>query len=239
VLSDHDLRRLGPGHDDRHPDELGPEPPSGPGSTSRVQLAPLGVAVNSQSSANPWPLASALKSPCLTTDCPLAAPTGSPKLSNSGVGSDTPRLPSSRLAAKGVRAKVRRRLRYSMPWLKYSGPWLKYHDARPASKFTFSKGDQGASVGTPCCRRGGYYKYSPLVIGSEVSITTCDVLIASALAQPDARPPTAAAHLCDFCSSTLPRIGLAWKYLQLDKGGAVRGVGLLAVSGNNQAAQNQ
>ena len=208
------------------------QPPSGPGSTSRVQVAPLGVAVNSHSSANPLPLASALKSPFLTTDGPLAAPTGSPNLSNSGVEPDTPRFPSSRLAAKGVRPKVRRRLRYSMPW-------LKYHDARPASKFTFSKGDQGASVGTPCCRRGGYYKYSPLVIGSEVSITTCDVLIASALAQPDARPPTAAAHLCDFCYSTLPRIGLAWKYLQLDKGGAVRGVGLLAVSGNNQAAQNQ
>ena len=118
----------------------------------------------------------------------------------------------------------------------YSGPWLKYPDARPASKFTFSKGYQGASVGTPCCRRGGYYKYSPLVIGSEVSMTTCDVMIASALAQPDARPPTAVAHLCDFCYSTLPRIGLAWKYIQLDKGAAVRGVGLLAVSGNNQAA---
>ena len=213
MLSDHDLRRLGPGHDDRHPDELGPEPPSGPGSTSRVQLVPLGVAVNFHSSANPWPLASALKSPFLTTDGPLAAPTGSPNLSNSGVGSDTPRLPSSRLAAKGVRAKVRRRLRYSMPWVRYAGPWLKYHDARPASKFTFSKGYQVASVGTPSCRRGGYYKYSPLVIGSEVSMTTCDVLIASALAQPDARPPTAAAHLCDFCYSTLPRIGLAWKYL--------------------------
>jgi len=215
------------------------QPPSGPGSTSRVQVAPLGVAVNSHWSANPLPLASALKSPFLTTDGPLAAPTGSPNLSNSGVEPDTPRFPSSRLAAKGVRPKVRRRLRYSMPWLKYPGPCLKYPDARPASKFTFSKGYQGASVGTPCCRRGGYYKYSPLVIGSEVSITTCDVLIASALAQPDARPPTAAAHLCDFCYSTLPRIGLAWKYLQLDKGGAVRGVGLLAVSGNNQAAQNQ
>jgi hypothetical protein len=130
-------------------------------------------------------------------------------------------------------------LKCSGPWLKCSGPWLKYPDARPASKFTLLKGDQGASVGTPSCRRGGYYKYSPLVIGSEVSMTTCDVMIASALAQPDARPPTAVAHLCDFCYSTLPCIGLAWKYLQLDKGGGVRGVGLLAVSGNNQAAQSE
>jgi len=206
VLSDHDLRRLGPGHDDRHPDELGPEPPSGPGSTSRVQVAPLGVAVYSHSPANPWPLASALKSPFLTTDGLLPAPTGSPDLSNSGVEPDTPRFPSNRLAVKGVRPNVRRGLRYS-------GPWLKYHDDRPASKFTLSKDYQAASVGTPCCRRGGYYKYPPLGIGSEVSMTICDVLIASALAQPDARPPTAAAYLCDFCYSTLPRIGLAWKYI--------------------------
>src|ERR1039458_6297066 len=106
------------------------QPPSGPGSTSRVQVAPFGVAVNSHSSANPLPLASALKSPFLTTDGPLAAPTGSPNLSNSGVEPDTPRFPSSRLAAEAVRPKVRRRL-------KYSGPWLKYHDARPASKFAF------------------------------------------------------------------------------------------------------
>ena len=195
VFGEHGLRRLGPGHDDRHHDELGPEPPSGPGSTSRVQVAPLGVTVNSHSSANPRLLASALKSPFFKTDGPLEAPTGSPNLSNSGVEPDTPRFPSSQLAAKGVRPKVRRRLRYSIPWLRYSGPWLKYHDARPASKFTFSKGDQGASVRTSCCRRGGYYKYSPLVIGSEVSMTTCDVMIASALAQPDARPPTAAANL--------------------------------------------
>lgn len=69
-------------------------------------------------------------------DGPLAAPTGSPNLSNSGVEPDTPRFPSSRLTAKGVRPKVRRSLRYS-------GPWLKYHDARPASEFTFFKSLSG------------------------------------------------------------------------------------------------
>jgi len=61
VLSDHDLRSLGPGHDGRHPLMRWAQPPSGPGSTSRVKLAPLRVAVNSHSSANPLPLASALK----------------------------------------------------------------------------------------------------------------------------------------------------------------------------------
>src|SRR5665213_725720 len=108
------------------------QPPSDPGGTSQVQAAPLGVAVNSHSTANPLPLASALKSPFLTTDGHLAAPTGSPNLSNSGIEPDTPRFPSSRLAAKGVCPKVRRRLRYS-------GARLRYHDARPASKFTFFK----------------------------------------------------------------------------------------------------
>ncbi|MGD0814299.1 MAG: hypothetical protein ABSA83_11895 [Verrucomicrobiota bacterium] len=63
--------------------------------------------------------------------------------------------------------------------------------------------------------------------------------MAFAAAQPDARPPTAAAYLCDFWFSTILRIGLAWKHLQLDKGGGVRGVGLLAVSRNNQAAQSE
>jgi hypothetical protein len=79
---------------------------------------------------------------------------------------------------------------------------------------------------TPCCRQGIYYRYSPLIIGSEVSITTDDVMIASALAQPNARSPTAAAHLCDFWCSTILRIGLARKYLQADHGGAVRSAGL-------------
>jgi hypothetical protein len=42
--------------------------------------------------------------------------------------------------------------------------------------------------------------------------------VASALAQPDAKSPTAAAHLWDFRCSTILRKVLAWRHLQLDKG---------------------
>src|SRR5450756_2686558 len=95
------------------------QPPPGPGIASRVQAAPLGFALNSHSLARPLPLASVLKSPFFTTDGPLDAPTGSPNLSNNGVEPDTPRFPSSRLTAKEVRPKVRRRLNCSGPWLRY------------------------------------------------------------------------------------------------------------------------
>jgi hypothetical protein len=44
-----------------------------------------------------------------------------------------------------------------------------------------------------------------------------DILIASALAQPDARFPTAAAHRWDFRCSTILRTVLAWSHIQLHK----------------------
>ena len=77
----------------------------------------------------------------------------------------------------------------------------------------------GASEESPGCRLEVKCKSSPVIIGSEVSITTYDVLMASALAQPDAQSPTAAAQQCDFWRCTILRMELAWKCLQLDKGG--------------------
>ena len=76
----------------------------------------------------------------------------------------------------------------------------------------------GASVESPGFRLEVNCKYSQLIIGSEVSITTYYLLMASALAQPDAQSPTAAAQQGDFWRCTFLRMGLAWKCLQLDKG---------------------
>ena len=101
----------------------------------------------------------------------------------------------------------------------------------------FNRTDWNRLASIPRPRRRGPVEAH--IIGSEVAIATNDVLIASVLAKPDAGSLTAAAHLCDFWFSTILRIELAWKHLQLDKGGGVRGVGLLAVSRNNQAAQSE
>ena len=79
----------------------------------------------------------------------------------------------------------------------------------------------GASVESPGCRLELNCKYSQLIIGSEVSITTYEVLLASALAQPDAQSPTAAAQQCDFWRCTILRMGLALEMPSIGQGGIV------------------
>ena len=68
----------------------------------------------------------------------------------------------------------------------------------------------GSSAGQPQNNESGGY------VG--IARFAYDILIASALAQPDARFPTAAAHRWDFRCSTILRTVLAWKHLQLDTG---------------------
>ena len=67
----------------------------------------------------------------------------------------------------------------------------------------------GASVERPGYRLEVNCEYSQIIIGSEVSITTYNLLMASDLAQPDAQSPTAAAQQCDFWCCTILRMGLA------------------------------
>jgi hypothetical protein len=59
---------------------------------------------------------------------------------------------------------------------------MKYHDARPASKFTFLKRLSRSFRRDSMLSSGGYYNYPLLIIGSEVSITIYDVLMAFAVA---------------------------------------------------------